>query len=450
MKNKFTGLMAAGLSLVLLAGCMGKPDYTLRTAVPPKVTSYSGAYDRVAQIENGSLSVSDREVNEAYDALWDAESRYQEELQTIREGAEENVPDLVPFSAETAQTLFLGRNENTVYSPVSLYMALAMLEEATGGSTRQQIADLLNTEQFSAAGNALWRMTYQNGLGQTTPANSLWVGEKYPVQPLFTQRLADIYYADSFSVPMGTSAADTAMQAWLNKHTGNLLEKEVSQLSTKQETALALLSTLYFHHNWSEAFPASRTENDLFTLVDGTIFSTPFMHDEGAGAWHQGEGYVSVDRHFQEGGKMRLVLPDEGILPQELLSKPGTVTDMLTAQQEQRSMIHWSVPKFDVSGSLELSNQLKALGITDVFRQGKADFSPALGEVQATLDSVQQAARVQIDENGCTAAAFTALMADSTAMPPDSVLDFNLNRPFLFIILSDTGLPLLIGTVYEP
>ena len=450
MKNKFTGLIAAGLSLVLLAGCMGRPDYTLRTAAVPEAESYGKAYDRVAQIENGSLSLSDREVNEAYDALWDAESRYREELKFIREGAEENIPDLVSFSAETAQPLFLGRNENTVYSPVSLYMALTMLEEATDGSTRQQIADLLDTEKFSAAGNALWRMTYQNGLGETLPANSLWVGEKYPVQPLFTQRLSDIYYADSFSVPMGTSAADSAMQSWLNGKTGGLLSDEASRLTTKPETALALLSTLYFYHNWSEQFSPSLTESDLFTLVDGTIFSTPFMHDEGAGAWHQGDGYVSTDRYFQEGGKMRLVLPDEGILPQELLTKPGTVTDLLTAQPEQHSLIRWSVPKFDISDSLDLSNQLKALGITDAFQVGKADFSPALGDTEANLDSVQQAARVKIDENGCTAAAFTALMADANAMPPDNILDFNLNRPFLFIILSDTDLPLFIGTVYEP
>ena len=38
--------------------------------------------------------------------------------------------------------------------------------------------------------------------------------------------------------------------------------------------------------------------------------------------------------------------------------------------------IHWSVPKFDVDSNLELTDALKALGVTDVFDFDKADFSP--------------------------------------------------------------------------
>ena len=64
---------------------------------------------------------------------------------------------------------------------------------------------------------------------------------------------------------------------------------------------------------------------------------------------------------------------------------------------------------------------------------------------------MQHAARVTIDEYGCTAAAFTVMMMDAgSAMPPDSVLEMNLNRPFAFVILSDDNIPLFMGTVYEP
>ena len=450
MKIKSTGLLASGLALVLLAGCVGKPDYTLNTARYPEATSYSAAYDRVAQIEDGSLSVSDQEVNDAYDALLDAEGTYREQLQSIRDGAEEHLPNLVDFSAETSQALFRGRAENTVYSPVSLYLALSMLAEATGGDTQQQITALLGPEHGAAAGNALWRMTYQNGRGQTSAANSLWVSDQYDVQPLFAQRLSEVYYADSFSVPMGTKTADDLMQSWLRERTGGLLDREISGLTTKPETALSLLSTLYFHNMWSQQFSPAMTDSDLFTLVDGTILSTPFMHDQSTGTWHQGDGFISADRYFQEGGKMRFVLPDAGILPQELLTDPEVVTDMLTGEQEMQSLISWSVPKFDISSDLELSNQLKALGVTDAFSAETADFSPALGAAQASLSQVQQAGRVQIDENGCTAAAYTALMLDGSALPPDNILHFQLNRPFLFIIMTDDDIPLFIGTVYEP
>ena len=37
-----------------------------------------------------------------------------------------------------------------------------------------------------------------------------------------------------------------------------------------------------------------------------------------------------------------------------------------------------------------------------------------------------------------------------SAMPPDDEIDFVLDRPFLFVIESNDGLPLFVGVVNEP
>lgn len=62
----------------------------------------------------------------------------------------------------------------------------------------------------------------------------------------------------------------------------------------------------------------------------------------------------------------------------------------------------WSVPKFDVSSDLELTDALKALGVTDVFDFDKSDFSPLIDEEKfdesVAVMRVQHAARVKIDE----------------------------------------------------
>ena len=49
-----------------------------------------------------------------------------------------------------------------------------------------------------------------------------------------------------------------------------------------------------------------------------------------------------------------------------------------------------------------------------------------------------------------TAAAFTTIMRAGAAMPPTDEIDFILDRPFLFILESDSGLPLFAGIVNEP
>ena len=75
--------------------------------------------------------------------------------------------------------------------------------------------------------------------------------------------------------------------------------------------------------------------------------------------------------------------------------------------------------------------------------------APTLTDNGAWLSSAMQAARVKIDEEGCEAAAFTAIMANATsAMPEDlPVVEMELDRPFAFAITGADGLPLFVGAV---
>ena len=113
----------------------------------------------------------------------------------------------------------------------------------------------------------------------------------------------------------------------------------------------------------------------------------------------------------------------------------------------------WSVPKFDVSTDLELTDALKALGVSDVFDFDRADFSPLVDfdrfDKAVAVTQVQHAARVKIDEKGCEAAAFTAITAECTSAMPEElpVIEMDMDRPFAFLITGVDGLPLFVGTV---
>lgn len=124
------------------------------------------------------------------------------------------------------------------------------------------------------------------------------------------------------------------------------------------------------------------------------------------------------------------------------------IPDFAALAQADTAEIHWSVPKFDVDSDLDLIPALQALGVTDVFADGVADFSP-LTDLDALVSQVKHTARVKVDEEGCEAAAFTAIMADAGAMMPEDmpVVEMNLNRPFGFLITGADGLPLFTGIV---
>ena len=120
-------------------------------------------------------------------------------------------------------------------------------------------------------------------------------------------------------------------------------------------------------------------------------------------------------------------------------------------ENSKHLIVNMSVPKFDVVSDLDLRDGLNALGITGVFDATVADFSPMTSKVaEIFLSKADHAARVAIDEEGVTAAAYTVMMMAGAAAPPEEEMDFVLDRPFLFAITGADGLPLFVGVVNRP
>ena len=98
---------------------------------------------------------------------------------------------------------------------------------------------------------------------------------------------------------------------------------------------------------------------------------------------------------------------------------------------------------------------LQALGLTEVFDTERSDFTPLTRDVdELVVSSVQHAARVKLDEEGCEAAAYTVIMVATEAAeieePEPEEVYFVLDRPFLFVLTNADGLPLFVGLVNHP
>ena len=141
MKRILSLILALSL-LLALAGCGAGEDYAVARAVYPKLTSYAEEFDTVSQYEQSGM-ISWEKMEKAYEDLHVAMAAYNEDLQAMRAEAADKLPNVTDFTAETVAQLFAERGENTVYSPVNLYLALAMLSEATSGDTRKEVLDLM-------------------------------------------------------------------------------------------------------------------------------------------------------------------------------------------------------------------------------------------------------------------------------------------------------------------
>lgn len=350
---------------------------------------------------------------------------------------------------------FLSGEGNRAYSPANVYMALAMLAETTGGSTRQQILDLLGVSSIEAlrtqAGH-LWNAQYCSD-GETTSvlANSLWLDDSYNFTDAIVQQLSKDYYASVYNGDLGSEEMNELLKTWIDSQTGGLLKEHTDNLEMPPSTVFALCSTLYYTAGWRNTFDESRTADATFHGTTGDV-TAAFMNDTiYFGTYYWGSNFGAVRLELTK-GYMWLILPDEGYTVNDILSDDEYLTMALNPNRwknQKEIIINLSLPKFDISNQSDLIEGLMELGITEVFQSGIADFSPMTNADSPYVSKVDHAVRVAIDEEGAMAAAYTViLVAPGSPPPPEDEMDFVLDRPFLFMVTDDV--PLFAGVVEQP
>ena len=116
------------------------------------------------------------------------------------------------------------------------------------------------------------------------------------------------------------------------------------------------------------------------------------------------------------------------------------------------------IPKFTFDYDLDLQEDLKKIGITDVFDKDKIDLSNMTDDKSLYIDSVKHKATIEFTEDGIKAAAATMLGGLGGGDPFDYLfdvpvedIDLTFNKPYMFLIRDiDTNETWFVGTVYDP
>lgn len=443
--------LVLALACAFSAGCakIEKTD-DMNDTVPDYICLAEAVYPEMPPYPNEM----DYSFDKDYDAWRSAKRAQRDQYEGYREGLDGF------FAASIQEYLSAAEGKNRAYSPLNVFMALSMLAEITDGESRGQILELLgktDIESLRQQAKAIWNANYSDdGALTSVMASSVWLNEDVSFVQETMDSLAENYYASSYKGTMGSPEFNAALQDWLNEQTGGLLKDQAANVEMDPETILALATTVYFRAKWSSEFNENNTTEGLFHLptAEDEDVTVDFMHKSGSRHYYWGDKFSSVSLGFEGGGSMKFVLPDEGVSVDELLADAEAMDYMLSREGWENSkylIVNMSVPKFDVVSDIDLSAGLKNMGVTDVFDANVSDFTPMTADMDGIfLSKAQHAARVTIDEEGCTAAAYTVMMAAGSAMPPEEEVDFVLDRPFIFVLTSMDGLPLFTGVVNNP
>ena len=376
---------------------------------------------------------------------------------------ENAITPVIDFSAECSKEVLSGVDTtNRIWSPINAYIALAITAELTGGDTQQSVMDVLGVadiEELRTKISAIWEQVYQdNGKEISVLANSLWIDKDVTYDQNAMDNLSYYYYASVYQGDLGTEKTNKAIARWLQNQTGGLLNKRTGEVSLTPNSMLALTSTVYFQSQWDKKFDSDDNTEKPFHTADGDVICT-FMNKKLMQMnYYWAEDYGAVQLHLKNNSSMWFILPDADKTVNDVLNSADYMNMITNSEQFPKENHKWmkvnfSVPKFDISSSTDLEPALKEIGLTEELFDpfGNNDFSASVkSEVPVYLDSINQDTRVTIDEDGVKAASYILLnFGAGAAAPPDEIIDFILDRPFIFAITTQT-VPMFIGTVNRP
>lgn len=351
-------------------------------------------------------------------------------------------------------------DKNLFISPTSVMLALAMTYNGAEGETRRAMENTLGLEGMSleevnrAAADLTSALSSTDAKVQLKIANSLWAKKGFSLKPAFVQRSKDYYAAEVASLDFASPAAPATINSWVSRNTERRIEGVVDRIDS--DVILFLINAIYFKGQWQISFQKEKTRDDVFRLASGRQKKLPMMFQSGKYFYQRGKDFQAVILPYGMGRmSMYVFLPDE-TTPLDQFERNVTQENWETWMRGFRvAPGELTLPRFKIEYAADLIDMLKALGMTEAFDPGRADFS-GIAELSAGnriyISKVKHKAFVEVNEEGTVAAAVTSVEGSLTsAQPPQQNFVMKVDRPFFLAIRDNaTGNVLFIGSVVDP
>jgi serpin B len=342
--------------------------------------------------------------------------------------------------------------KNVFISPLSIFMALAMTESGAGSATRiamrqgLSVPPGLSDDQLRGSSSALMKVLQAERGAELSIANGLWSDRSLPMSAEFVKRCRESYQADLTTLDFREPSAAPVINKWVKEKTHGKISELVSPDALLSTHAL-LTNAVYFHGKWSSQFPKNETKTQSFHLASGGEKKVQMMHQSSlSGAYRQGDGFEAAALDYRESHiRLYAILSSPGRSPEQALAKISM--NQLQASEAGHIDLDLRMPRFTLDHKEELTDALSGMGMGAAFQSG-ADFAP-MGSPGFFIGGVVHKTRLEVDEEGTTAAAATAVKLGPTSVPRVKTLVFN--RPFALLLCdTQTNAILFAGVVYEP
>jgi serpin B len=334
------------------------------------------------------------------------------------------------------------KDVNYMISPFSLKMALAIAANGSDGTTRKEILDAVgisDLDKFNADSKKFIESINRVSDVQYNVANSIWHNSDYFNDPElgFSERYKKIvseYYGGVADEITDSDGAEK-INSWISAQTKEKITQVIDSQAVKESLSF-LVNTIYFKGDWSYPFLAERTREATFTDRAGGKKTTLFMNQTRLYQYYENNDFQMISMPYKDGRtSMHIILP-----------KPGKTAAISDAENSLKSMtlknVSVSVPKFKTEiQHNNLAQVMKGLGVSAAFDPDKADFRNMYSkspEKDPYIGAILQKTFIEVDEKGTEAAAATVIGMMTSSYAAE-IIEFNCDRPFLYLIKNDAA-----------
>lgn len=361
--------------------------------------------------------------------------------------------EMVNQANEFAFNLFRSAQDpqqSQVLSPISITYALGMLNNGAYGRTQTQINQVLGFGESGADGinDFCYKLSKAApDLDPTTKvmtANTIYVNKPYELKPEFVAKAKTFYGAEPETRDFYDGQTRDVINQWAADHTEQMVKEVLTVRQFNPDAVSYLLNATYFKGIWKKKFDKAMTADAPFTGTSGQPTVLPMMHQSGTFDYGETDDYQALRLPYgNETWQMTLLLPKQhsGAVPQVPTAE---VWQQLSQQMYGQEVNVW-LPRFETDTDIDLIPVMNALGMTDAFINGVADFRNFC-DVSTFIGLMKQVAKIKLDEEGTEAAAVTVIGLDKAIAAEPYVVAFRADHPFLYVISEQqTGAIFFIG-----
>ena len=321
----------------------------------------------------------------------------------------------------------LRSRQSICISPFSLGAVLSMAAEGADGATAEQMWKVLGKDYSAVPENKTVKV-----------ANSVWVNKQVTMYQDYRKTVQNKYASEVYSKDFGQRSFIGDVNKWCSKNTNGKIPSILD--SVEPDMQMLLLNAVYFYDKWGSPF--TRTDKAPFICLDGTVQQVDMMHQTNSLRYSQNDFFQILELPYQSGDMdMYILLPRPGVAFDDALASLSTSRWEGWRRELRSERVRVSMPKFKLECEMDFTSLLQDLGMKLAFSNA-ADFS-LMSSTPLAIGFVKQKTYIDVDEEGTEAAAVTGLGMRTTSVAPSRTIDFTADRPFFYIIRSDSNSEIL-------